>query len=141
MEIALKNSSEVENPFETIESAREFIAMFSEMIAEAKLEVEEHLQQELGAESERSRDALRIAHYNLVKLEAHMNSSRRIVNHLRSLRKLLFNERPSPIQAAPIVTKVVAPSIDVVHPRLTAAATAKATQPLARTAAAPHADR
>jgi|SRR4051812_28401603 hypothetical protein len=140
MEIALKNSSEVENPFETIESAREFIAMFSEMISEAKLEVEEHLQQELGAESERSRDALRIAHYNLVKLEAHMNSSRRIVNHLRSLRKLLFNERPSVVQSAPILPEVVAPTVDqVVHPRFKSAP-AKATQ-LARVAAASHANR
>jgi hypothetical protein len=86
-------SQKRENPFDSVESAREFISMFSEVIAEAKQEVEEHLQQELNAETSRSRDALRIAHYNLVKLESHMNSSGRILNDLRSLRRLLFGER------------------------------------------------
>jgi hypothetical protein len=86
-------SQKRENPFDSVESAREFISMFSEVIAEAKQEVEEHLQQELNAETSRSRDALRIAHYNLVKLESHMNSSGRILNDLRLLRRLLFGER------------------------------------------------
>jgi hypothetical protein len=110
-----------ENPFESIESAREFITMLSEVIAEAKLEVEEHIQQESGSDATRSRDALRIAHYNLVKLETHVSSSRRILNDLRSLRRLLFSERGSAAQSSGPVAQVpvrepVAPLVDAVIP-------------------------
>jgi hypothetical protein len=38
-------------------------------------------------------DALRIALDNLEKLELHVNRSSRILNDLRSLRRLLFEER------------------------------------------------
>lgn len=107
-----------ENPFDSVESAREFITMLSGVIAEAKQDVEEHLQQELTAKTSRSCDALRIAHYNLVKLEAHMNSSSRILNDLRSLRRLLFDERAAavrlpitnepPSQESPVLKPVAA---------------------------------
>jgi hypothetical protein len=110
-----------ENPFESIESAREFITMLSEVIAEAKLEVEEHIQQDAVANATRSRDALRIAHYNLVKLESHVSSSRRIMNDLRSLRRLLFSERSSAAQPFGSIAEVpvldpVAPPVDAVIP-------------------------
>jgi len=109
-----------ENPFESIESAREYIAILSEVIAEAKLEVEEHLQQEAGFEQSRSLDALRIAHYNLVKLETHVCSSSRILNDLRSLRRLLFAQRApatQPSAAKPVAAAVpesAAPPVDAV---------------------------
>jgi hypothetical protein len=38
-------------------------------------------------------DALRLAVYNLEKLEMHVNRSSRILNDLRTLRRLLFEER------------------------------------------------
>jgi hypothetical protein len=38
-------------------------------------------------------DALRVAAYNVEKLEFHLNRSSRILNDLRSLRRLLFEER------------------------------------------------
>jgi hypothetical protein len=38
-------------------------------------------------------DALRLALYNLEKLEFHFHKSVRILNDLRSLRRLLFEER------------------------------------------------
>src|SRR3954469_17663105 len=110
-------SKNPENPFESIESAREFITILSDVIAEAKLEVEEHIQQEAGSERSRSLDALRIAHYNLVKLESHVCSSSRILNDLRSLRRLLFAERApasEPSNAKPVSVAVpdsVAPPV------------------------------
>jgi hypothetical protein len=38
-------------------------------------------------------DALRVAAYNVEKLEFHLSRSTRILNDLRSLRRLLFEER------------------------------------------------
>jgi hypothetical protein len=113
-------SKKPENPFESIESAREFINILSDVIAEAKLEVEEHIEQEASSEQSRSLDALRIAHYNLVKLETHVGSSSRILNDLRSLRRLLVAERvpasrPAIVKSpAAAVPEPVAPPMDAV---------------------------
>ena len=77
--------------FETLESAHDFVALLAETVAEAKQELEGDVERELTAS--RRRDALRIALYNLSKLEQHVNRSRRILNDLRTLRRLLFEER------------------------------------------------
>ena len=60
-------------------------------MAEAKQELEGDVEREASAS--RRKDALRIALYNVAKLELHMNQSRRILNDLRTLRRLLFEER------------------------------------------------
>ncbi len=86
-------SQPISTPFDTIESAQDFIRVLAETVAEAKLEVESDLARESGSEPQRRQDALRIAVYNLSKLEQHMASSRRILNDLRTLRRLLFAER------------------------------------------------
>lgn len=86
-------NSHGENPFETIESAQHFLALLSEAVSEAKKEVESDLQRELEPEFARRVDALRLAVYKLEKLETHMNRSSRILNDLRTLRRLLFDER------------------------------------------------
>ncbi len=88
-----------ENPFESIESAHEFVTMLSEEITEAKREIEEHIQLASQSPNLRSKDALQIAHYNLLKLEGHLNNSSRILNDLRTLRRLMFSERPIAVEA------------------------------------------
>jgi hypothetical protein len=86
-----------EQPFESIESAYDFFRLLSEAVAEAKQDIEGQIQgqmqRESGAESSRRLDALRIVCYSVEKLEFHTNCSRRILNDLRSLRRLLFEER------------------------------------------------
>jgi len=81
------------SPFDSIESAHEFVALFAEAVREAKRDVEADIQRESNAQSPRRLDALRAALYSMEKLELHMNKSRRILNDLRSLRRLLFEER------------------------------------------------
>ncbi len=81
-----------ENPFDGIESAHEFLKVLSECVGEAKHDVENDVARESSLPSRRL-DALRVALYNLEKLTIHMNRSVRILNDLRSLRRLLFNER------------------------------------------------
>jgi len=79
--------------FDSIESAHEFVALLAETVREAKQEVEVDVQRESSSDSPRRLDALRAALYSMEKLELHMNKSRRILNDLRSLRRLLFDER------------------------------------------------
>jgi hypothetical protein len=84
-----------QNPFESIESAHDFFRLLSEEVLEAKQELDADLQRELALPSSRRRDALQVASYGLEKLQAHVIRSRRILNDLRSLRRLLFSERIS----------------------------------------------
>ena len=81
------------NPFETIESAHHFLTLLSEAVTDARREVESDLQRESEPDVARRVDALRLAVYNLEKLETHVNRSSRILNDLRTLRRLLFEER------------------------------------------------
>jgi hypothetical protein len=81
------------SPFDSIESAHEFVALLAETVREAKREVEADVQRESASESPRRLDALRTTLYSMEKLQTHMNQSRRILNDLRSLRRLLFDER------------------------------------------------
>lgn len=81
------------SPFDSIESAHDFVSLFSDSVAAAKRDIETDIQRELTSNAPRRLDALRLAAYNLEKLELHLNKSRRILNDLRSLRRLLFEER------------------------------------------------
>ena len=103
------------SPFESIESAHDFVALFTDSVADAKRDIESDIQRELTADASRRLDALRLAAYNLEKLEMHLSKSRRILNDLRSLRRLLFQERAA-VAAAPAQKKTaekpfVAPSV------------------------------
>jgi hypothetical protein len=89
----MKGENKMEEQFETLESARDFVALLAETLGEAKRELERDVQRE--SSPSRRLDALRIAAYNVNKLELHLNQSRRILNDLRTLRRLLFEERKS----------------------------------------------
>ena len=83
----------MEDQFETLESAYDFVALLAETVNEAKRELEGDVQRESVSDHSRRLDALRVALYSLDKLELHVNRSQRILNDLRSLRRLLFEER------------------------------------------------
>jgi hypothetical protein len=83
----------MEDQFETLESAYDFVALLAETVSEAKRELEGNVQRESASDHSRRLDALRVALYSLDKLELHVNRSQRILNDLRSLRRLLFEER------------------------------------------------
>ncbi|MBV9087727.1 MAG: hypothetical protein JOY79_09600 [Acidobacteriaceae bacterium] len=101
-------------PFDSIESAHSFVALLAKAVAESRQDVEADVQKAAGSTVPRRLDALRITLYNLQKLEAHMNQSRRILNDLRSLRRLLLEERSSAtvrvaVKAAQTAIKQAAP--------------------------------
>jgi len=83
------------NPFESIESAHNFVRLLADAVAESKHDVTADVERELQSAGNSSRrlKALQMAAYTLEKLEMHLSKSRRILNDLRSLRRLLFEER------------------------------------------------
>lgn len=82
-----------DNPFESIESAREFMDMLLATIGETVNDVEQDRADALAENEERRVQALELALYKLHLLDGHVQKSRRILNDLRSLRRLLFSER------------------------------------------------
>jgi len=78
--------------FESIESAHEYLALLTEVVNDAKKTIAAEIGNGRSNGSRRG-DALQIASYNLDKLELHIGRSVRILNDLRSLRRLLFGER------------------------------------------------
>ncbi len=74
-------SYQSETPFDNIESALEYV---------------NHLLEELA----RRKQALQLANYKLDKLSSHIAASRRILNDLRMLRRLLLEERKTPDPSA-----------------------------------------
>jgi len=86
----MKNQLDV--PFESIESAQEFLRLLATAVYEARLDVEADVWDEEGPGARRQQ-ALRLVVYKLEQLEKHVQTSQRLLNDLRSLRRLLFQER------------------------------------------------
>jgi len=80
-------------PFDSIESAQQFVDLLAEAVEEASREVESDVAAAAGPEAERQKQALQLVSYNLAKLSLHLGTSRRILNDLRNLRRLLLQER------------------------------------------------
>ena len=83
----------IDDPFDTVESAHSFLMLLRESVSEAKQELHVDVQRASRSEISRRLDALRVAAYKMDKLEFHLARSSRILNDLRSLRRLLFEER------------------------------------------------
>lgn len=67
--------------------------MLAEAVEEARREVEEEVAAAEHERADRRKEALLLVSYNLAKLNLHITSSRRILNDLRTLRRLLLAER------------------------------------------------
>ena len=82
-----------DSPFDTIKNAHEFMTLLAQTVFETKLEIEADVARESSSNYPRRTEALKLALYTLTRLEFHMDRSRRILNDLRTLRRLLFEER------------------------------------------------
>lgn len=89
-----------ETPFDSIEGSHEYVALLAEAIEEAQRDVEADIAIALRDGADRRREALQLVSYNLAKLSLHIKTSRRILNDLRTLRRLLLAER-QPEQSLP----------------------------------------
>ena len=82
-----------EAPFDNLESARQYVALLCEAVEDARRGVEWDvtLAQDEGAT--RRVEALQLVNYKLDRLKYHLDNSRRLLNDLRTLRRLLLGER------------------------------------------------
>ncbi|MGA2741510.1 MAG: hypothetical protein ABSG65_29250 [Bryobacteraceae bacterium] len=86
-------SYDPETPFDSIEGSQEYVALLAEAIEEARRDVDADVAIAIAEDAERRREALQLVSYNLAKLTLHITTSRRILNDLRTLRRLLLAER------------------------------------------------
>ena len=82
-----------ETPFDNIESAEQFVELLIEAIEESSRDVDADIALAKGSRSGRSKKALQLVSTNLAKLSQYMTASRRILTHLKTLRRLLLQER------------------------------------------------
>ena len=89
----LKNDSAQKQttPFDTIESALEFLQLLQIESTKARQEVEYLMEQDKTA-SPRREEAFRLVVYKLSQLNSHVESSQRVLHDLRALRTLLLRE-------------------------------------------------
>lgn len=80
-------------PFDNIESSHEYVSLLAKAVEEALAEVDADISLALETDAGRRREALQLVRFHLNKLSGHMTSSRRILNDLRTLRRLLLEER------------------------------------------------
>ena len=93
-------NTRLQTPFDTVEHAHDYVRLLVEAIAEAKSEIAADLSaDDAKAQPQRRVEALRLVQFKLDKLEQQLQSSSRLLNDLRTLRRLLFDERPEPTAA------------------------------------------
>jgi hypothetical protein len=86
-------SYQPETPFDNIESALEYVNYLLEATQEAQKQIETEIQRTADPELARRQQALQIVNYKLANLASHITISRRILKDLRTLRRLLLEER------------------------------------------------
>jgi hypothetical protein len=94
-----------QSPFDNIENAQDYLVLLSQAIDEARQNVAADLLTEANAKLPRRLEAVRLALYKLEKLEQHIKVSRRLLNDLRTLRRLLFEERTEEETASSVLDR------------------------------------
>ena len=93
-----------QNPFDTIESAHEYLRMLASMLEEVQATTPGEFEVVEGVNADdraRREQALRLVLYKLDQLRHHVAAGSRILNDLRTLRRLLLGERCC-VQASPL---------------------------------------
>ena len=81
-----------ETPFDSVESAQHFVALLAEAIADARDEIRQDAEAATAAHAERQVQALRLVEHKLSQLSVHMHASRRLLNDLKMLRRVLLGQ-------------------------------------------------
>jgi len=83
----------IETPFESIENAQRYIKLLGETVTENVGDIDNEIMAAMESGLDRRLQALRIVYYKLQKLEQQLHACSRSLNDLRSLRRLLLEER------------------------------------------------
>ena len=81
------------SPFPSLESAQEYIALLGTAVDDARSDIQQDLEAAGSENAARRQEALRLVDYKLGQLQNHMNATGRLLNDLRTLRRLLLSER------------------------------------------------
>lgn len=106
---------EPETPFDSIEGALEYVGLLREALQEARGTIDEDIALAEGEGATRRREALHIVSYKLDRLAHHVGASRRLLNDLRTLRRLLLKEREGAAPQAlpvPLLEKLRVPRLE-----------------------------
>jgi len=79
--------------FESLESSHDYVCRLGQAVDDAICQIEADIRQATANGATRRVEALRLAAYKLGLLRGHFVSSRRLLNDLRTLRRLLLQER------------------------------------------------
>jgi hypothetical protein len=96
-------AQEPSGPFESIESAREFMDLLQDAVQEALRDVEELRASAANDVQGRREQAVLLVLHKLKQLSVSTHKSQRILNDLRTLRRLLFDERGGDASESAIV--------------------------------------
>jgi hypothetical protein len=80
---------ETDHPFPSIESAHEYVGLLLQAIEETAADVDEDLGYARQDRSARRREAFQLIAYKLEQLRLHLSASSRLLNDLRTLRRML----------------------------------------------------
>jgi hypothetical protein len=83
----------LDQPFSSIESAIEFMRVLAETILEAQTDLNHEHQLAVSEGQERRARGIALAQFKLKSLTANVHRSRRALNDLRMLRRLILDER------------------------------------------------
>ncbi len=87
------SAQEVEQPFDSIESAHEFMSLLASATLDAIKELTGAHQDALRGGRQRRAQAIELAQFKVKMLGCHVHKSRRLLNDLRILRRLIQDER------------------------------------------------
>jgi hypothetical protein len=93
----------VKDAFHSVESAHEYLGLLGEALEEAQLSIQEDIDGLTpvgGEDTARRLHALRLVSYKLDQLRHHLGASSRILNDLRTLRRLLLSVAELPRMVA-----------------------------------------
>src|SRR3989442_2950601 len=82
-------------PFDSIEGSLEYVGLLREAVQEAKDSVGEEAARAGSEGAVRRLEALRLVTYKLDRLGGHVDATHRLLQDLRTLRRLLPGERPN----------------------------------------------
>lgn len=98
---------QAETNFGSIEGAADYLARLLQEVDEAREDLWGEALRASSAGAERREQAIQLANYKLSQLKTHLATSHRLLNDLRTIRRLLFAERqagdlgPDPIAGRP----------------------------------------
>ena len=86
-------ADDIEKPFDSIESAQDFMSILGETILDVMKDLRHDQQIALQHQQERRARAIELALFKLKILACNVQKNRRILNDLRTIRRLILNER------------------------------------------------